>query len=642
MASISNSNGRRTIQFVCADGKRRSIRLGQTDGRTAEGVKLHIERLIESQFANMPLHADTAAWLRGINHTLHDRISRTGLCPPRLTAARGQMPLRTMLDNYIGRRTDLKDGSLKMLKQTRDKLVEFFGEEKPIGSITAADAADFKRARRLNNAEGYVAKQVSIARQFFKDSVERELLVSNPFAKIRPGSQKNPTRQRFIAREVIDKAIEAAADIEWKLIIAFARYGGVRVPSEILSLEWCHIRWDEGRITIIASKTEHHVGHEQREIPIFPELRPLLEQARKLAAPGAKFVITRYRSHAANLRTQFMRILRAAKIEPWPKLFQNLRSTRQTELTEQFPAHVVCSWLGNSEKVAQGHYLQVTPAHFERAAAGLSAIGNNRQSKPDSGAENGGCSAASGGAACAGLASQDAAQSSEPSLVSEATAAPCDIVQVPAVVCKDVDMGAVGFEPTKAYANGFTARPFWPLRYTPGTPRDFARGDRWGIIAAGGGTFNAPTPRGTACRPQALPALLRPAKINLEIRRTRAHAVHYDLVRHLRRQRLREPLALAHHLPVLIEEGHPIIHVQFLARLRADRDRHIQDAVLIAGNLRLAHGRRMLQVVTGEVNLLWHIRVQPPFRRGSHAASRRQEPRQRHDHPALAHVHHLC
>jgi hypothetical protein len=25
-------------------------------------------------------------------------------------------------------------------------------------------------------------------------------------------------------------------------------------------------------------------------------------------------------------------------------------------------------------------------------------------------------------------------------------------------------MGAVGFEPTKAYANGFTARPLWPTR----------------------------------------------------------------------------------------------------------------------------------------------------------------------------------
>ena len=28
-------------------------------------------------------------------------------------------------------------------------------------------------------------------------------------------------------------------------------------------------------------------------------------------------------------------------------------------------------------------------------------------------------------------------------------------------------MGEAGFEPAKAYANGFTARPLWPLRYSP-------------------------------------------------------------------------------------------------------------------------------------------------------------------------------
>ena len=42
----------------------------------------------------------------------------------------------------------------------------------------------------------------------------------------------------------------------------------------------------------------------------------------------------------------------------------NLRATRQTELAECFPAHVVCAWIGNTERVAQNHYLQVTDAHF--------------------------------------------------------------------------------------------------------------------------------------------------------------------------------------------------------------------------------------------------------------------------------------
>jgi hypothetical protein len=77
-----------------------------------------------------------------------------------------------------------------------------------------------------------------------------------------------------------------------------------------------------------------------------------------------------YRSCNANLRTQLMRIIKRAGLKPWGKPFPNLRSTRETELMETFPAHVVCGWIGNSEAIALKHYLQVTDDHFERAVRG--------------------------------------------------------------------------------------------------------------------------------------------------------------------------------------------------------------------------------------------------------------------------------
>jgi len=65
-----------------------------------------------------------------------------------------------------------------------------------------------------------------------------------------------------------------------------------------------------------------------------------------------------------------MKILKRAKIKPWPKLYQNLRSSRSTELvTQGFPAYVVAAWLGHSVKVANKHYNQVTDEHFRRAVA---------------------------------------------------------------------------------------------------------------------------------------------------------------------------------------------------------------------------------------------------------------------------------
>jgi hypothetical protein len=102
-------------------------------------------------------------------------------------------------------------------------------------------------------------------------------------------------------------------------------------------------------------------------VPLFPELLPYLREVFEQAEPGAVYVITRYRRRNANLRTQLVRIIRRAGLKPWSRLFQNLRSTRETELAERFPAHAVCRWLGNSQVVAAKHYLQVTDEHFQRA-----------------------------------------------------------------------------------------------------------------------------------------------------------------------------------------------------------------------------------------------------------------------------------
>ena len=75
-------------------------------------------------------------------------------------------------------------------------------------------------------------------------------------------------------------------------------------------------------------------------------------------------------AQSTNLRTPFLRILRKAKVKPWTKLFQNQRSSRETELLKEFPVHVVCAWLGNTPRVALKHYAQVTDEAFKKATRG--------------------------------------------------------------------------------------------------------------------------------------------------------------------------------------------------------------------------------------------------------------------------------
>jgi hypothetical protein len=65
---------------------------------------------------------------------------------------------------------------------------------------------------------------------------------------------------------------------------------------------------------------------------------------------------------------QFERIIRRAGLTPWPRVFHNLRASRQTELAAEYPLHVVCSWIGNSAAIAAKHYLTVREDDFQRAA----------------------------------------------------------------------------------------------------------------------------------------------------------------------------------------------------------------------------------------------------------------------------------
>ena len=80
-----------------------------------------------------------------------------------------------------------------------------------------------------------------------------------------------------------------------------------------------------------------------------------------------KKVIVADLNNRSNLRTQAHRIIKKAGLKPWEKTFQNLRASRETELVEDFPIHVVTGWLGNSPDVARKHYLQTHEEHFERA-----------------------------------------------------------------------------------------------------------------------------------------------------------------------------------------------------------------------------------------------------------------------------------
>lgn len=369
MASIStDSNGNRRIFFMLG-GKRQKIHLGDVSLSRAESFKGRLQAILEDKALDRRHDDDLLSWIRNIDNTLHKKLAAKGIVPPRQDVR--ATTLGGWLDTYIALRSDVKGGTAITYGHVRRSLIAYFGAGKPLADISPGDADAWRIT--LTNGEGLgentANRRCSIAKQFFRAAVRKRLISENPFADMKSlGVRANKERFYFISRADSQKVIDSCPDAQWKLLFALSRFGGLRCPSEHLALRWGDVNWELGRMTIRSSKTEHHAGKAQRVIPIFPELRPYLDKV--WDEPGeSEFVITRYRDPNSNLRTQLERIIAKAGLTPWPKLFQNLRSTRQTELAEQFPSHVVCAWIGNSEDIAREHYLQVTDAHFETARA---------------------------------------------------------------------------------------------------------------------------------------------------------------------------------------------------------------------------------------------------------------------------------
>jgi integrase len=379
MASIAREpNGHRRILFVDADGSRKTIRLGKVPQRTAEAVKYRVEQLLAAKLTGSPLDGDTARWVGELEMGLAVKLARVGLIAKPET--RAVAALGPFLTAYIDGRADLKPATKIVRQQVIRDVNEFFGASRDVRSITPGDADDFKQylvKRKL--APTTIHKRLQVVRSFFHAMRRRKLIEENPFEGVNVAPAGIKDRQRFVTRDEIASLLKACPDHHWRSIVALSRYGGLRCPSEVLSVRWEDINWETGRLVVASPKTEHHVGKASRTVPLFPELRSVLAEAFELAPVGAVYVVDeRFRKAAmgpscwlnANLRTTFQKIVHRAGLQPWPRLFHNLRASRETELVERFPVQAVTSWLGNTPSVAMRHYLMTTDAHFDAAIQG--------------------------------------------------------------------------------------------------------------------------------------------------------------------------------------------------------------------------------------------------------------------------------
>lgn len=375
MASLCNDpNGRRRILFKGLDGKRKTLRLGKVPKKNAESFQRKLESLISARIVGHSPDDEVSHWLAGLSDDMHTKLVKFNLTRPRVADETPVHPtVATFTRKYIDGKADIKPRTRYLLEETRRELLAYLAEteddEMTLEDFTAGHAEDFRQwLLRRGLGENTVRRRCGRAKQFFRNARQFKLISDNPFDGMKITVGANESRRREITPEMAERVLDACPCPEWRLLFSLARYGGLRTPSEPLLLKWEHVNWEHNSILVHSPKTERHEGRGTRLIPIFAELRPHLNAVwDQLGPDGSEYVITRYRHQEVNVGTQLKRIIKRAGLEPWPRLWQNLRSTRETELAKIYPIQDVVAWMGNTKLVAMKHYLQQTQESFDRA-----------------------------------------------------------------------------------------------------------------------------------------------------------------------------------------------------------------------------------------------------------------------------------
>lgn len=358
------------LQFRAADGERKFISLGpEVDRGTANKWRHYVTQLAADMALGRPHDEHSIAWIESLGSDYLDKLHAVGLGFGMGVAG---CTVSQLCTRFLEAWEDRKKGTRANYQNAINNLIERFGT-RSVDSISQEDADGFRswlKAEKL--ADATISRRILAARTVWKMATRWGIARRNVWAGVRAGSQTNTAKRHFVPVEVIAKVLDACPDQEWRTIFALARFGGLRVPSEFAGLKWGDILWDQRKMRVCSPKTAHHAGQDARWVPLFPELERELSASFARAKPGDEYVVGfTHRQSAANLRSHGERIVKKAGVQAWPKLWQNLRASRESELMRQYDLTTVCLWIGNSPAIAAAHYAMSRnlDADFAQAAS---------------------------------------------------------------------------------------------------------------------------------------------------------------------------------------------------------------------------------------------------------------------------------
>jgi len=372
------------VQFYLSRNEKKTV-YGFTNKRQAEIFGGRLDDLVTMKGHGLT-DRDLLNWVEKLAKNSPERyktLVKFGLAEPVTKAGN----LAELLARYTSDGA-LKERTIKGRVTVGNKLMAYFGENKPIDSFTASEALDYYEYLKKTLSPATWKRDVGKVKQIFKIAVQLGWIKENPFKDIKGGLSDNPGRFHFVTIDEVNRILAECTDLETRLIFTLARFGGLRIPSEIEFMEWQDFNIAEGFFYVkIPKKTNKHnqeIGNfTTRIVPLFPEIREAFTEYFESFPDGAPSLLFPKHPTGQALKSRFNKILRRAGVEVWEKFFQNMRSTRETELLDRWPIQEVTAWIGNTPTVARRHYLQTRPENL-KAAAELMTLKTGEQSEKKS------------------------------------------------------------------------------------------------------------------------------------------------------------------------------------------------------------------------------------------------------------------
>jgi integrase len=342
------------------DGKKRhTLYLGgkRYNSKTAERVKDVIETLVYCRYNNITvLDKATTAWIQNAHESIRCKLAQAGLItlPKNYTC-------QQLWTAFFKDKTDAKASTTTLYQACEKKFFLVFKPNELLEAVTHDRLVLWKTNLLKKYSEASVATYIKLLKAVFNWAIAAKWITESPAARIPTGSFINRENDRFITLNEYQCLLDHCPSPEWRRIIALARMGGLRCPSELTPLKWSDIDWDKNRFYVTSPKTARHKGKEQRTVPLFSPLRQELEKCENKEGNVIPSV-------PLSLYGSFQRIAVAAGIGEIDRPFDNMRMSRSNEVLAQWGPIKESLWIGHSQKTMQMHYLLLVDNDYSEAA----------------------------------------------------------------------------------------------------------------------------------------------------------------------------------------------------------------------------------------------------------------------------------